>query len=186
MTIKRTGTLGSIVAVASTMACAAHAADVDWKVYGFASVAGPEVCFYEAISIARPPDGSVRVWTKCLAQKDLDAVDIKAEYGGKIVQNAARKMNRNYVPPIATVVETIDFDQATIITAYEETANISYIKPHSTIFYEFNCAEKMMRELSLRIETNGQYGSSDTPSAWKFVPPESNGARLIKLLCRVG
>jgi hypothetical protein len=29
---------------------AAHAADVDWKVYGFASVAGTEVCFLRLLN----------------------------------------------------------------------------------------------------------------------------------------
>jgi hypothetical protein len=43
--MKRIGTLGSMAALASIIALAAHAADVDWKMYGTASVAGAEICF---------------------------------------------------------------------------------------------------------------------------------------------
>jgi len=45
----------------------AHAADIDWKVYGLVSVLGPEVCFYEALSIARTLDGLTRLWTRRLS-----------------------------------------------------------------------------------------------------------------------
>jgi hypothetical protein len=185
MTIKRTGTLGSIVAVASTMACAAHAADVDWKVYGHASLAGVEICFYDAMGMVRTPDGLVRVWTKCLSQQDLDAIDIKADFGGKILENTARKVARYYVPPIAAV-EDIDVNQAMLVTQYEETANISSsgIKPHSTIFYEFNCPQKMLRELSMRFSVNGKSGFFNEPTDWKFISPEDrNGVSLLKILC---
>jgi hypothetical protein len=165
------------------VATLAHAADVDWKVYGFASVAGPEVCFYEALSVTRAPNGLERVWTKCLGQKDIEAVDLQSDVGRKIIGNAAQKMRRPYVPPIS-IAEDIDFDQATIISFYEEAANLSGIKPHSTIFYELNCSQRMMRELSMTFDVNGKYGSSNKPSDWKFVPPEGNGASLLKILCR--
>jgi hypothetical protein len=180
----RLAALGGVVGLASTIAFAASAADVDWKVYGFASVAGTEVCFYEAMGVDRTPDRHLRVWTKCLSQKDMEAVDIKNDFGGKILENATRKMygRSPYMPPIARV-ESIDFDQATIVTVFEETANISYIRPHSTIFYELNCPQKMLRELSLSIEVNGQHGSRDTPSEWRFIPPEGNWASLLKILC---
>jgi hypothetical protein len=146
-------------------------------------VAGNEVCFYEALSVTRAPGGLERVWTKCLAQKDIEAVDASSDVGRKITDNAARKVLRRYVPPISTA-ENIDFDQAQIITFYEEAANLSGIKPHSTIFYELNCSQRMIRELSMTIEVNGQYGSRNRPSDWKFVPPEGNGAALLKILCR--
>jgi hypothetical protein len=71
---------------------AAHAADVDWKIYGAASVAGPEVCFYDSKGVVHMPDGNVQAWTKCLAQGDLDTVDVEHDYDGKIMINAARKI----------------------------------------------------------------------------------------------
>jgi hypothetical protein len=44
-----TGPLG---ALAFMFASSAKAADVDWKLYGGASVAGPGFCFYDANSVA--------------------------------------------------------------------------------------------------------------------------------------
>jgi hypothetical protein len=49
------------------------------------------------------------------------------------------------VPPIATV-ETIDVNQRIVIIQHEETANIGNIQPHTNIFYELNCSERMLRE----------------------------------------
>jgi hypothetical protein len=175
--------IGGIMTIASTIPFAANASDVDWKVYGFASVSGPEVCFYEALSVARVLGGLARVWTKCLSQQEMDVIDIKADFGRKLLHDTAQKVNRYYVPPIATV-EAINADQTVMITLYEEMANISAVKPHATIFYELNCSEKMMRELSITIDVNGQYGSSRKPGDWKYVPPEGNGAALLKILCR--
>jgi hypothetical protein len=40
-----------------------------------------------------------------------------------------------------------------------------------------------VRELSISFSVNGKYRSSDEPRPWKFIPPEGNGASLLKLLC---
>ena len=113
-------------ALALTFASLARAADADWKMYGTASFDGGVVCFYDANGVTRTADRHLRVWTKCLLQKDLDSVDIKGEFGGRIVENAARKVLDKYLPPIV-VVENIDFDQAIVVIQYEETANLSGI-----------------------------------------------------------
>src|SRR5215471_4910308 len=107
-------------------AAPAQAADVDWKMYGTASIDGGVVCFYEGKGIIARAPSILRVWTKCLLQKDLDAVDMGSEVGKKIVESAARKMGNIYVPLIA-VAEDIDFDQAIGVVTYEETANLSNI-----------------------------------------------------------
>jgi hypothetical protein len=99
------------------------------------------------------------------------------------LENAAKKVARYYIPPIALVEENIDFDRSIAITAYEETANIGHIQPTARIFYELNCFDRMLRELSISIERNNKSGSRDKPTDWKYVPPEGNGATLLKLLC---
>jgi hypothetical protein len=162
----------------------ARAADVDWKMYGTASTFGGAVCFYEGNGVARTADTHMRVWTKCLLQKDLDSLDFKSELGKKVIENAARKVTDIYVPPIA-LVEDINFDQAMGVTTYEETANLSNIQPHARFFYELNCSERMMRELSIQVrDLNGKERFSDKPTDWKYVAPETNAARLLKILCR--
>jgi len=70
-----------------------------------------------------------------------------------------------------------------VITGYEETANISNIQPRARIFYELNCSDRMLRELSIYVQANGKAGSRDKPGDWSNVPPEGNGASLLKILC---
>jgi hypothetical protein len=176
--------LGIVLSTVMTIASEAHGADVDWKVYEAASVAGPEFCFYDANGVVRTPDGNVRAWTKCLPQKDMDAIDIEHDFGGKLLEDAARKIKEGCVPP-SVAAGTLEFDQVPGIVAYEEIANLGSIQPHTNIFYELNCAQKMLRELSIHISVNGKSGSIDKPTPWEFVPPEGNGAMLLKLLCRL-
>ena len=64
----------------------------------------------------------------------------------------------------------------------EQLADLSYIQPFSRIFYEFNCPEKMSRELSISMLS----GREDRPTNWQYIPPEGNGANLNKLLCDEG
>jgi hypothetical protein len=50
----------------------------DWKMYGGVGTPVVEVeawCFYDANGVVQTPDGHVRVWTKCLAQKDACLVN---------------------------------------------------------------------------------------------------------------
>jgi hypothetical protein len=182
------------VCLALTLASLARAADVDWKMYGSASLALLDggvlssdrgvFCFYDANGITPTADRHLRVWTKCLLLKDLHSVDMKDELGGKIVKNTARKVLDKYVPPFA-VVENVDFNQALAVIQYEETANLGGIQPRTQIFYELNCSERMTRTLSISVQVDGSRDSFDNkPSNWEYVPPETNGARLLKILCR--
>ena len=161
------------------LAASAQAADVDWKMYGTASIDGGVICFYDAKGVARTADNNVRVWTKCLLQKDLNNLDGNSELGKKIVESSAQKVIKGYVPPIVALGD-MEFDQIAGIVPAEETANLINIQPHSRIFYELNCSERMAT--SVRI--NGKVGFEDMPSNWEHIAPESNGARLLKILCR--
>lgn len=173
----------TVCTLALTLASSAHAADVDWKMYGGASVVGQSFCFYDANSVARTSSGYIRVWTKCLAQNDLDGLDIKSDLGTKIVDRAARKISEGYVPPIIAIGK-MEFQQIPEIVAYEVSANLSAIEPQAQIFDELNCPERMVRSLSVSIHANGQGGFQNKPSDWEYVPPEGNAATLLKLLCR--
>jgi hypothetical protein len=42
----------------------------------------------------------------------------------------------------------------------------------------------MYRELSISVHVQNSRDDRDTPSNWKYTPPEGNGATLDKLLCR--
>ena len=161
-------------------ACLAQGLSVDWKFYGGAKLGddasgaklgddGKGICFYDAKGIvAQKADGHIRVWTKCLLQKDLDGIDPKTALGGKIIESAAEHMAH----------------QSVTIVMYEQTANIGNLRPQSSILYELNCSDQMLRELSIDLQINGKSGSVHKPRDWSYIPPESNAARLAKLLCR--
>jgi len=181
--MKRAGRLSVALVAFAAITATAKATDVDWKMYSGVLVLGAEICFYDAKSAVRTPEKLLRVWTKCLSRKDLDSVDVDKDFDGKISKNVARKMQDGYRPPIG-MVEDIDFDHAFVVAMYEEIANLSGIQPRASIFYEFNCPQKIMRELSIDLPANGQRGSKNTPSNWRHVPPEGNAASLVKILCR--
>jgi hypothetical protein len=168
-------------AVALALAASAWAADIDWKLYGSVSDMGT-VCFYDAKGVARTADRHIRVWTKCLSQKDLDSLDTESELGKKIIDNAVRKVMDHYVPPLA-LVEDVNFDQAMEVAGWEEAANLSNIQSQAQLFYELNCSERMMRRLSTYMRIKGKDRFDEKPSSWDHVAPEGNGARLLKILC---
>ncbi len=139
-----------IACIALMAAPIAMAEDVDWKLYGGATLSGPSFCFYDAHSVSRNSTGTIRVWTKCLAQKDLDSVLLD----NRMVDSAANKILEGYVPPIV-VFGKMDFDQVPSIVGYEEIANAGAIKPQAQIYDELNCLERMSRRLSTSMYVEG-------------------------------
>jgi hypothetical protein len=158
----------------------AQSTNVDWKYYGGTQ---SEACFFEAQGVVRKGD-HVRVWIKCLRQSDLDGIDVTKDVNGKILEGTAQKVAKYYNPPIL-LAQNLDADQKLAITTYEVTANLAGFQPQASIFYELSCAERMMRELSISITSGGKSGFKNKPSDWQYAPPEGNGARLLKILCRV-
>jgi hypothetical protein len=163
----------------------AQAVGVDWKLYGFATIktSGPSECFFDSKGATNGPDHHVRVWTKCLSQKDIDDLDSQKESVDKVMKNTAEKMERGYVPPLAQV-RHINVNEMMVIIALEETANISSIQPQSRIFYELDCGGQMLRELSIDIQVQGKSARINLPREWQYAAPETNGAALLKILCQ--
>lgn len=173
-----------VLGMLMTLSAPAAAADVDWKMYGTSSVEGQDqTCFYEAGGVARMPGQHVRVWIKCLADKDMESIDPKSDLGRRIVDDAGRRLAYGYEPPIAAVEEA-NSDQIVEVTWDEEIANIGGVEPVARIFYELDCPQKMLRQLSIDIVVNGKRGYGDTPRNWQYIPPEGSAARLVKILCR--
>jgi hypothetical protein len=161
----------------------AKASDADWKLYGTSTVHGYEdLCFFDMKGAVEGADKRIKVWTKCLHKEAMDAIDIKKDFDGKIMDNAARKVLARYIPPIA-LVEDVNFDQATSFVMFEEIADVANVQPAARILYELDCSQQMLRELSIEIDADGKSGSKHTANEWKYVPPETNGARLLKILC---
>ena len=156
----------------------AQALGVDWKLYGGDTTGGVSLCFYDAHSVVRGPEDHIRVWVKCLSQKDMEAIDLSESS----VEKSAKRLAGGYVPPIV-VAGKMDSDQTVAITSYEEVANTGRAKPLASIFYELSCSERRLRELSIHVHAKGKSGSSDKPRDWKYILPEGNAANLLKILC---
>jgi hypothetical protein len=169
--------------VAGGSASLAQGLDVDWKLYGGAQVGGESLCFYDAKGLTQQLSGHVRIWTKCLLKGDLDII-MKKDPDRKIVEAATEKVLHGYVPPVAKIQSIDDAIGAMVVTRYEEIANLNALQPQSRIFYELNCRDRMLRELSTDLNLNGQTGCRDKPSDWKYAPPEGNVAALLKLVCQ--
>ena len=151
--------------------------DVDWKYFGGAPYDGGSLCFFEAHGRARTLD-QVRVWTKCLPKEALSTYHLTDEMRKRVVH----KVVSYYAPPITKVID-IDGNQAGIITMYEEIANNGYLEPTIQMFYELDCTQGKIRDLSSDMTINGRRGYSNTPSDWSYIGPEGNAATLRKILC---
>ena len=172
-----------IAALVLVVASIVEAADVDWKMYGTATGEDQEtICFYDANGVVRTSDERIRVWTKCLLKTDLDGAASQGELGAEIVENAARKVLKGYVPPIA-IVEDTNFDQATAIIEYEETANIGNLKTNAQFQYELDCSDRKIRRMSIHVRVRGKDVFDEKQSDWEYTPPETNGAQLLTMLC---
>jgi hypothetical protein len=168
-----------LIAGSAAFSTNAKASDTDWKLYGSSTVNGDtDLCFFDLKGAVKGTDNHIKVWAKCLHKKDAEGLDIKKDYGGKILDNVARKMIDRYIPPIALVEDT-NFDQATDVATLEEIADVASIQPSARIFYELDCSKVMLRELSIEVRS----GSRNSASEWKYIAPETNGARLQKILC---
>jgi hypothetical protein len=162
---------------------AAIAQAFDWKLYGGATMPDGETwCFYDAASVISS-SRHLRVWTKCLLQKEIFKVNVDHDFGGEIPKIVARKIVDRYIPPIA-IVEVIDLNKTMLVIGAEQIANIGNINPNSRILYEIDCSEKMIRELSVQFVAKGQQAFADKPGEWQHVPPETNGSRLFRILNR--
>ena len=158
--------------VGALLAGATPASAADWKYFGSVSLDGESQCFFDAASVARQADATVRAWTQCVSQKDIDAVDIR----GKVLDTTGGKLAQGYVPPIARV-QRLTANQIITVTGFEQTVALADLKPHTTILYEFDCAQHRSRQ----IDDGG--GAQQKPSEWHNILPAGNGAALLALVC---
>jgi hypothetical protein len=95
----------------------------------------------------------------------------------------AKKSLSGYIPPY--FVEH-DFNQEDLISVLstEFAANNSNLESRASFLYVLVCSNKKVKRLSTYIKTkDGKVGTSDEESDWSYVPPDSSGMTLIKILC---
>jgi hypothetical protein len=75
-------------------------------------------------------------------------------------------------------------DEILSVVIEEDVANNSpEVQPLSQALFEVDCSGRMMRILSSIRYKNGQTRSSNRPSEWMHIPPDSNGSNLSAMLC---
>jgi len=155
----------------------AHADEpVDWKVYAFSAAPRDVALFYLSSDIVRA-GGKVQVWIKALEVKKLEAdSNIKTE---TVLKNTTVLLLKAYQPPVGSIAP-LTKDQVTMITAYEQMADVGSIAPRAKILYEIDCAEKLVRVLSTVLSMH----SDNTVRPWEHVAPETPLAALSKLTCK--
>jgi hypothetical protein len=178
----------AIICIILTSASFAEEQNVDWKFYGGAREINEEAeyCFYDAKGVTQDrANHLIRVWTKCLARNDTDinSVEPESDLGKKVADSVAKSAAFGYQPPYASIRSLGQDDYVAIIWS-EAAANITVSQPRARIFYELDCSKNMIREQSIFVQSSdGKLGHVDTPRNWQYVPPETNGTHLTKLLC---
>ncbi len=163
-------------------AVGANAAGVDWKYYGTTGDGDDaQYIFYDQAGIKAIGDGHFKVWTKGLSKTNLDRI-METKLDDKIVEELAVKIAGGYVPPYLTITKHTQDDIAGLtVMEYRVATGLEHVL--SRVFYEIDCSNAKMRELSLYFERGGKTGARDTPNSWREVPPETNGSTLIELVC---
>jgi hypothetical protein len=157
----------------------------NWVYYGGAQNVSKQSIslFYSQNSVDRTSIGFIRFWTKGLLDADTDKAAVKKK--DSLITNSARRFAANYLPQIATI-EKLTHDQLLSVIVSEEIADNADLEPQSRIFYELDCSGKRMRELSISVRSsNGLWSSDDLEKPFKFIAPETNANRLLRLICAI-
>lgn len=163
----------------------------EWRYAGYLDAKGAEAHqFFDAESITRPTQATTRVWVKSIRQRELDRYWKAHEKA--LVEKVARGTLRSYcpaffhLPEIETKYESADLAKfCTLAAADEIIANDPDVRTFSTIYYEFDCADKRVRVLqSVMYDSKGRVsGQRTVPGDYQFISPDSNGQWLSRLVC---
>jgi hypothetical protein len=142
-----------------------------------------EVGFYDTQSVEYKPDGNVRSWTKFITESEVNRILKNNE--NIIIEAAGKKLATGYLPPYVLAFPDTNHDSHIAILSLEEVANIYETNTKSVVFYEMKCKEKQIRILSTTsYKKPDRPVSSNSPSEWMYIIPETRGDNLRKILCK--
>ncbi len=154
----------------------------DWKLFDGASTLDPALCFFDASGVTRARGRDVGVWTKCVGQREIEAVAPTGPTGRAIAARDAQAILAGYVPPAASLYG-LDSDGLRSVISYKSAADLAGLKARSATYYDLNCARGTVRALRLSSEAATAAGFRGTPSALDAATPRGSGASLLQLLC---
>jgi hypothetical protein len=154
---------------------------VDWKLFdGTAANLHPAVCFFDASGVTRGHGRNVGVWTKCIDQREINAIAPTGATGRAIAARNAQALMAGYVPPAASL-NGLDSDGRMSVISYESAADLANLKPRSAIYYELDCARGTVHALRVTAVAASAAGFRGAPSTLDRATPRGSG--LLQLLC---
>jgi hypothetical protein len=170
---------------------ATHASD--WQYAGYAKDGNDEIyLFYDAESVQRPNENTVRYWLKAMTKANLELYFTKHQ--NLLIEKTVQKVAKGYVPrylQLNTVRSHYDDDESLeAITmeasSFELIANKRDALVKHKIYYELDCIERKLRILeAISFDSHGdiskQIGASE--ASYQFVSPDSNGDAQSQLIC---
>ncbi|HXS05646.1 MAG TPA: hypothetical protein VN723_02565 [Rhizomicrobium sp.] len=167
------------IAALSVLLLPGAGAATNWNWFGGTTIKGEtEWSFFDSKSIKRSNDGHVQVWTKAIAQIDMN----KQKPTAAITGQAVDRLRHNYVP-MAAHGSTFDKDQLANVIIYEAIANDGGVKARAEILFEIDCKGSMDRSLSVHIHDGTDVGSTENPGSWSHIVPETSAATLEAAVC---
>jgi hypothetical protein len=165
----------AIAGPATTQGCL-----VDWKLFDGTSTLDPALCFFDASGVSRAHGRELVVWTKCIGEREVNAIDPTGPTGRAIAARNAQALLMGYVPPAASL-NGLDTDGRMSVISYESAADLADLKPRSSIYYELNCARGTAR--AVRLRPRAAAGLRIAPRALNAAVPRGTGTSLLELLC---
>ena len=161
----------------------AIAAESEWKMYSTATVMDEQsMCFYDVKSILTNANNNMKVWTKCISEKELDYKKLPLHQKLQIITEFGRRLSSGEKPPVARI-EKLDEGALNKVKEFEATANSGYVNSNMEGLMEINCRERMQRILRATISYNGSINTSDKSQDWRDIAPDSNASGLMILVC---
>jgi hypothetical protein len=169
--------LGAAALLLSTAAVAQI--QPDWRVIA----STPDtVLFCDMSRVRKMPDGHVQVWTKGLPAKDLVREESSKPITKEQTSAAAEKLIHGYKPLVQSTHELTQDELINFILA-EQIADAGKIQPSIRMLFEIDCEEQQYRVLSVQNLRNGKFESSDNPSGWSHIAPETNSEGVMLAVC---
>jgi hypothetical protein len=169
------------LAVALTMFSAAMAQPMspDWKLYTFTATKKQVALFYLDSELVRTPPGHVQVWVKGLDYAKLDKTSSAISPQSELFKKSVDKLASGYVP---SVLINTKFTQDQVVTflTYELIADDASIPPLIRMLLEFDCKQRMFRQLSAIDEHSH---TDSRVHEWEHIPPESTYETLGRIMC---
>ena len=151
----------------------------DWKLYAITARKPQVALFYLESETVRTPRGHVQLWMKAIDFAKLNKASDAITPNSDLMKKSVVKALEGYVPPLAIATKATQ-DQATGILQFELLADEGTIPPALRVLFEFDCPQKLYRQLSAIDE---RAHTDNLVHEWGHVPPESTYETLSGMVC---